>query len=875
MNSMTRITLSFASLLAYAETASAQGVLIPTDPRHVPFTISFQRITATIHDQAASTRIEQEFRNDTSVALEAHYMFPIPANAAVKDFAMMVDGKRVKGEVVEAPKAKQVYEDIVRRTKDPGLLEHMGKNLWRVRVFPVPARSKQKFELTYTEIVPKDAGVASYTYPLKSAGPTARVDGDFVVHVELRSKSALKSVYSPTHSVGVTREGDHKAVVGLEEKNVLLNRDFQLFWTTDDRDVGLSMLAHRESGGDAGYFMLLVSPKVETGPGEKTPRDVVFVLDTSGSMREDKMSQARGALEWCIKSLDPADRFGVLSFATTVNHYSRDLKKADKQAVESAVEWVRKLEAGGGTAIGDALSDALKMRTSDARNFTVVFLTDGEPTIGETDPQAILRTVSASANEGTRIFTFGVGDDVNARLLDQLAEHSRAVSTYVRPKENLETKVSAFFDKIRRPVLTNLSIDVDGHEKRFSDVYPPKLPDLFHGGQLVVLGRYSGSGEGAIKLKGKIGDKEREFTYKVDFPDQRREADFLPSLWARRKIGYLLDQIRLKGETAELREAVIDLAKKHGIATPYTSYLVVPDGPQPRGPIASRPLGSGAGGDFGANVRLQDLSSLSRPGGAPAAAEPADAARGRGGLAGRMARGDTAGGVEMRQREYKESDSVTPPASKSATGQTAGGEIPSRRAESGYDRGTTFGRQIDGSRTTNSGVPLSQTEFESMDALLEKGAKLEASAGFLGGQSQSNQWLFNSEAGERAVNLAVALNELKAAQNAATIQAVRTKGKSKFLAVGRVWVDMAYGEGLKIVRVKYLSEAYFEVVAKVPGAKEVLSLGPQIIWKTPSGTALVIDDVDGKEKLSDAEWKLLLAPRPAAERKPPETSKKP
>jgi len=537
MNPMTRVFASLVLVLTAVDSARAQGVLIPTDPRYRPFTISYQRVSAVIHDQAAETRIEQEFRNDTSVALEAHYMFPIPDNAAVKDFAMTVDGKRVKGEVVEAPKARQIYEDIVRRTRDPGLLEHMGKNLWRVRVFPVPAHGKQKFELTYTEIVGKDAGIASYTYPLKSTGPVSRVDGFFAVRLELHSTAALKSVYSPSHSVGVTREGDHKAIVGFEENNAHLNRDFQLFWTTDDRDVGLSLIAHRESTGDPGYFMILVSPKVETTAENKAPRDIVFVLDTSGSMREDKMSQARKALEFCIKSLDAADRFGVLSFATTVNHYARELKKAEKANVDSAVEWVRKLEAGGGTAIADALESAFKMRTSDARNFTIVFLTDGQPTIGETDPQAILKSTTASVNEGTRIFTFGVGDDVNTHLLDQLADQSRAVSTYVRPKEDLEVKVSSFFDKIRRPVLTNLAIDVDGADRRFSEVYPPKLPDLFHGGQLVVMGRYSGSGDATVKLKGKIGDKEKEFTYKVSLPEKRSEADFLPSLWAKRKIG--------------------------------------------------------------------------------------------------------------------------------------------------------------------------------------------------------------------------------------------------------------------------------------------------------------------------------------------------
>jgi Ca-activated chloride channel homolog len=863
MNRSKTVVAALIASFVVGAAASAQGVLIPTDVRHRPFTITFQRVSAVIRDQASETRIEQEFRNDTSTALEAHYMFPIPANAAVKDFAMTVDGKRVKGEVVEAPKAKQVYEDIVRRTRDPGLLEHMGKNLWRVRVFPVPARGKQKFELTYTEVVPKDSGVASYTYPLKAGGSQARIDGFFAVRLELHSTASLKSVYSPTHSVGVTREGDHKAIVGFEENNSILNRDFQVFWTTDDRDVGLSLLAHRESGGDPGYFMLLVSPKVEVDRETKVPRDVVFVLDTSGSMREDKMAQARKALEDCIKALDKEDRFGVLSFATTVNHYARELKKAEKPAVDSAVEWVRKLEAGGGTAIGDALADALKMKTGDARNFTVVFMTDGQPTIGETDPQAILKSAESAVKDGVRIFTFGVGDDVNTHLLDQLADQSRAASTYVRPKEDMEMKVSSFFDKIRRPVLTNLSIDVDG-EKRFADVFPPKLPDLFHGGQLVVMGRYTGSGDGNIKLKGKVGDKEKEFTYKVNFPDSRREADFLPSLWARRKIGYLLDQIRLKGETAELRDEVIHLAKRHGIATPYTSYLVVPDGQMGRGPVAAAPFGGG-GRAWAEEETRRRLTH--REGGMGA---------GGGGLSGGISGGAQTGAAAPSPTGSARSM----PAAKKAAGQTATEGFRFGDAADAGDVKAKFESKVQHGYSVDEALKqLSERDeagaADKRDSLTDLSSRGGAGRVY---DRQNPQWSGVPEAGEKAVNLSIALNRLKEAQNPEAAQTVRAKGKTSFLAVGPVWVDKAYREGLKVVRVKYLSEAYFEIVDKVPGAKEVLSLGPQLVWKTQSGVALVIDTV-GAEKLNAEEWKLLLEPQKPVEKpaaKPtPAPAKKP
>src|SRR5206468_1949497 len=207
--------------------------------------------------------------------------------------------------------------------------------------------------------------------------------------------------------------------------------------------------------------------------------------------------------------------------------------------------------------------------------------TDGQPTVGETNPDKILKHVIGRNTANTRIFTFGVGDDVNAALLDQLAEQTRAVSTYVRPAEDIEVKASSLYAKVSQPVLTNLKLAV-GDNVRLAEVYPPQLPDLFQGSQLVILGRYSGQGPTTIKLTGQVGAEPREFVYEINLAAKGgEEREFVEHLWARRKVGYLLDQIRANGETKELLDEVTALAKKYGIATPYTSYLIVPDGVSP------------------------------------------------------------------------------------------------------------------------------------------------------------------------------------------------------------------------------------------------------------------------------------------------------
>jgi Ca-activated chloride channel family protein len=574
---MRRLVPVLLLALAWAGPAPAAGLLIPTGDG-APLDLVSHHVTVSIDEQVAVTKVEQTFRNHTDRQLEATYNFPVPKGASVNKFAMWVNGREVKGEMVEADRAAAVYTDIVRRTQDPGLLEYVGNNLLRLRVFPIPPRDDQKVSLSFTCVNATEGGLTEYVYPLRTDGKASRTLEKFSLDATITSKHAVQNVYSPTHPVKVTHTTDHTARVHFEAKGGTLDKDFQLFYALGGQDVGLTVLTHRPVKDVDGWFLMLVSPRAELAESRQVPRDMVFVLDTSGSMEGPKMEQAKKALKFCLGHLGKQDRFALMNFATTVNKYSERLKNADSDSVADARKWVDRLQATGGTAIDAAMAAALEMRANDTgRTFTVVFFTDGQPTVGEINPDAILKNVMAKRTDNTRIFTFGVGDDVNAVLLDRLADQTRAVSTYVRPEEDIEVKVSALYDKISHPVLTELKLTA-GSGVELREMYPNHLPDLFHGGQLVVLGRYTGYGAAALTLSGKVGEEGREFVYEASFPEKTGdERAFVESLWARRKVGYLLDQIRSNGEQKELKDEVIALAKKYGIATPYTSYLVVPD----------------------------------------------------------------------------------------------------------------------------------------------------------------------------------------------------------------------------------------------------------------------------------------------------------
>ncbi|MBJ7431981.1 MAG: VWA domain-containing protein [Gemmataceae bacterium] len=604
----------------------ARGILIPEDKRIAPLILVKQIVDFKIEDQIAETMVEQVFYNHSDRPLEATYIFPVPKGASVNKFTMWVDGKETKGELLEADKAREIYTSIVRRIQDPGLLEYMENNLLRMRVFPVPARGNQRVSVSYTSVVPKEGDLMEFVFPLKGEMRSNQVAQEFSLSGTIKSQHGIANTYSPTHDINTQRKSDKEVSLSLNKAGLMGDKDFQLFYSFSDKAVGMSMLTHRPIASEEGYFSLMINPSMKGNKAKPMPRDFVFVMDTSGSMRGPKMDQAKKALKYCINSLGENDRFSMLNFATSISLFRDEFVPANEEFKNIGRKWIEGLDSTGGTAIRDALLAALEIRGNDAsRPFVIVFFTDGMPTIGETNPEKITRDVLAKIKPNTRIFTFGVGDDVNATMLDMLAEKTKAATTYVRPAEDIEIKSSAMVSKISNPVLVNLSLTFSP-DIQVLDIYPTSLPDIFEGSQLMVFGKYKGKGGSAIKLRGDLANEKKEFVYEYNFPEKTSDSkSFVEQLWARRKVGFLLDQIRANGEKGELVDEVTKLAKKYGITTPYTSYLVVPDHvsypihrPVPGYPTPKLPVPFGllpsSGGDGNRKVLEFARENQSRPG---------------------------------------------------------------------------------------------------------------------------------------------------------------------------------------------------------------------------------------------------------------------
>ena len=376
--------------------------------------------------------------------------------------------------------------------------------------------------------------------------------------------------------------------LGYEEYNVLPDQDFELIYTHSDDVVGLNLLTYPDLDagmgfGQEGYFLLLAAPSVEVD--QIIPRDIVLVLDTSGSMEGDKLFQAKEAARYILTHLNPEDRFNVIAFSTGVKHFAYQLQPVSQAS--QAISWIENKPALGGTNINQALLEAIAQRnpTEDSntgRPLVLLFLTDGLPTEGVTDIDQILSNTKNNSTHYLRLFAFGVGDDVNTELLDTLAEDNRGLVSYVRPHERIDEEVSELFSKIQTPVLSNLELDFGGI--LVEEIYPPQLPDLFSGTQLIVAGRYrltaGESGRTTIRLTGSVNSEKYVYSLRADFKADSGSSEvnsFIPRLWAARKIGYLLNQIRHQGENSEWVDAVIQLSLRYGIITPYTSFLVEED----------------------------------------------------------------------------------------------------------------------------------------------------------------------------------------------------------------------------------------------------------------------------------------------------------
>ena len=791
--------------------ALADGLIVITEPipvpdgrpvvvprhRFAPLNITYHKVTVTIKDQVAVTAVDQEFYNPNNARLEGHYIFPIPKDAQIDKFEMDVNGKMMAAELLDATKARKIYEDIVRQARDPALMEYVGRGMFRVRIFPIEPNSKKRVRLKYTELLKNDSGMVSYSYPLNTERFSAQPIQTVSMKIEIDTTHPMKSLYCPSHKVEIKRKSDRQAVIGFEESNTLPDTDFQLFYSVEARqDIALNLLTYHDGEDDKGYFLLLAAPGSRVRDAEIVKKDVVLLVDTSGSMAGKKLEQAVEAMKFCTANLNDGDRFEVVRFSTEADPLFGELVDVTADSRDKAIQFVDQFKATGGTAIEEALLMALKplqARANPDRPYVVIFLTDGRPTIGNTKEDEIVAAVAkatgapgapgvagGAGNATARIFSFGIGTEINTHLLDKITETTRAASQYVLPEEDIEIKVSNFYAKISSPVLSNVELAVGG-DVRFEQKYPTNLPDLFNGDQMVLLGRYTGHGEVALTLAGTVNGKPRTIVEEVTFPQGGEAADlaFVPRLWATRRVGFLLDETRLRGEDRELLDEITRLARRYGIVTPYTSYLILEDEEQRRVPAIARampPMAADAFDDDGQPGRRSNRSSS------------------RSGVMGR------AGPVSQTERK----------AALEQFGMAFRG---------GSGRGGREGAAAARDAAGSSRLRYAETAADAFAA--DRVARGPRGAGAMRGAIRYQSGI--DEAAE--LDLEPAVKKLLAEAESRRFVAGRT-----FYKNGEIWVDARVAEkpNAKRVEVAFASAEYFKLFDKYPRARAWLALGSKV-----------------------------------------------
>jgi Ca-activated chloride channel family protein len=580
MKRLLPVVVCAAAMLA-ASVVYGQGIIVDQRPDERPvgaYEVRRLSIDAQVKHQVAEVQVTQVFANPTRSVMEVEYWFPLPDDGAVQNLVLLVDGKELPGRVLPRDEARRIYEEIVRRRRDPALLEYMGQGLFRTSVFPVPAGAERTVTLRYTRICRRENDLVTFSYPLGTQKHAAKPVGRLSIKVQIKTEEPIKAVYSPTHDVRTKQTGERSATVALDQRDVTDLHDFQAIYTHAPGTVGASLISYRPHADKDGYFMLLAAPGFPEADRTPVPKNVVFVIDKSGSMQGKKIEQAREAAKFIVNNLRDRDTFNIVAYDDRIDSFAPEMQRYGQQTRSDALAYIDNLRAGGSTNIDGALRHALKMLREESGPTYVLFMTDGLPTAGERDEMKIASNAKRANKAGARLINFGVGYDVNARLLDRLSRGSHGASEYVKPDASLEAAVSRYYEKVTAPVMTEIKVAFAG--TAINRAYPRELPDLFEGGQLVWVGRYADAGRTTVTVDGKVGEDRLQLQVAATLAagDDPTFA-FVERLWAVRRVGYLIDEIDLQGRNKELITELVDLSSRYGILTPYTSFLADEDAP--------------------------------------------------------------------------------------------------------------------------------------------------------------------------------------------------------------------------------------------------------------------------------------------------------
>ncbi len=606
----------------WAQPPGIQPPIRPIPPRPLPvrptptITVSSLTLNAEIKEGVAAVEVSYVFKNSGGGPGEADFVFPIPSGATVRDFAMYDGEQKFEAKLLGKDEATRVYEEIVRQRRDPALLSYVGQGLLRARVFPIPAGGERRVTLKLVSILPREGEAKKFVWALGGAHLPGGISPAFV-SVRVVAHGAA-SLYSPTHDVTIKRLDESRIAAEWsstgKEAALAEHPELSLYvGAKDTHAVALSLLAYNAAlpqvasigGGmhQSGYFMVVASPNLpKTAFAALPPRHVVLVMDRSGSMQGKKIEQARSALKFAVGKLRPKDSFNIITFADTVTKFAPELLPATPDNLKRAQVFIDEIVSDSGTNINDALTEGLKQFPEKSTGNRLLFFTDGLPTVGVKEHSAILSNAVSAAQKRARCFVFGVGYDVDVPFLDQVGKKLGGDADYVRPDEDIEIKTSQFVAKTSTAVLENLKLSITGSGA--GEIYPKpsELPDLFEGGQLVLVGRYTSGSGLSLTLSGEVLGRPQSFALDTKLPTVATEASFLPRLWASRKIGYLLDDIRDEKDPVrkkEIEDQIIALSKEFGVLTPYTALFVPEPGTTELGGFRDQFPGAPTSGGFG------------------------------------------------------------------------------------------------------------------------------------------------------------------------------------------------------------------------------------------------------------------------------------
>ncbi|WP_434301310.1 VIT domain-containing protein [Corallococcus exiguus] len=571
-----------------------------TEPR--TFSLKRTEVDAEVSGFLASVTVTQVFENPYTSPLEALYVFPLPELAAVDGMEMHIGERVITGVIQTREQARDTYERAKAEGKTAALLDQERPNIFTQSVANILPGETIRVRIHYVERLAYDAGTYRFSFPMVVAPrfiggtplPTRQGEGvepdttsvpdasritppvladsrsghDIQLTVRMDAGLPVHSLRSTTHRVDVKRDGQSRATVSLGRDDRIPNKDFILEYVVADALIRPAVLMHREPGADHGYFLVMLNPQLSPTQREIVPRELYMVLDTSCSQSGLAIEKSKAITQEVLNHLMPEDTFQVLNFDTQVTKFAPTAVPATPENIQNALPYVANFWGGGGTDVRIAAQEAMVPPNDPARLRMVLFMTDG--LIG--GDEQVLATLQENLREETRIFSAGVGSSTNRYLITKMGELGRGASTLVNLNRSEEDVAREFEQRMRGPVLTSVVVDTDGLP--VSDVYPKSVPDLFAGQPLFLVGKFTGTGDGVLRISGRVRGQVRRFDVPVHFPEVAPEHDSLKSLWARQRIEELTVE-GYRGETPEVVQGITDTALQYHLMSRYTSFVAV------------------------------------------------------------------------------------------------------------------------------------------------------------------------------------------------------------------------------------------------------------------------------------------------------------